>query len=512
MEQVKFLGLNTSIIVGPNKRSNLETILRLSTNSPQLAVASDKSSPTTPPAKKPALNLALTELLFVKGSLHYSDQSLTPNCNFSVQEFGGSIKNLSSEQNTAAEIYINGKVDAHAPFTVSGKVNPLVEDLFVDLGVSFKNTDLSALTPYMEKFAGYVLQKGRLSFDVYYTVMKNALKGTNGIRVDQFTLGAKSNSPDATKLPVKLAVALLKDRNGLIALDVPVEGRIDDPKFKLSGVIFHVVLNVITKAATSPFSLLSALFGGGEELSFVDFQSGRTDMTETESKKLDTLSKALYQRPALNLEINGSVDPAQDRPALARIKLDQQIKSLWIKQLVDSGKPAVAINDLKLEPKDYERMVKKAYKQTFGRYHATEFTNIIVAANGTNSGTLAPVSRPANLTQNNLSERGATLCSNPPPPPNQPSKSLAKPIKSQSSVQQLPAEPLTELADMEAQLLRKVQVTDEDLLTLMQDRAKAVEAYLLNEKVTAERLFIIAAPKLSDPAFKASNRVNLSLN
>ncbi len=361
VDQVKFTGLDTSVIVGPDKRINLETILRN-----QISAAKTNTAPKQP------LDLALGALVIENASLHFADQSIEPHCSFDVQEFGGKITGLTSQENTTATVDINGKVDSHSPFGVSGKINPLVQDIFADVTVSFTNTEMTAFTPYTEKFAGRPLQKGKLSFGVHYVIDKKALKAENGFYVDQLTFGPKNNSPDATKLPVKLAVALLKDRHGRIELDVPVAGRLDDPKFRVGPIIWQVIVNLMEKAATSPFSLVGAMFGSGEQLSFVAFAPGQAMIPDTETNKLETLAKALYERPELTLEINGSSDPDQDRAPLAQAKLQSQIKSLWIKELTDAGKPAVTVDAVQLEPQDYERLLRQVYKTTIGTYKPGE--------------------------------------------------------------------------------------------------------------------------------------------
>ena len=177
---------------------------------------------------------------------------------------------------------------------------------------------------------------------LHYDINQKQLKAENKFRIDHFTLGPRNDSTNATHLPVKLAVALLKDRNGQINLDIPVTGRTDDPKFKLAPIIFKVVVNLLVKAATSPFSLLGALVGGGEELSFVEFAARAGDIPEAEAQKLEKLVKALDRRPALNLEIAGSFDPEKDRDALARRKLEQQLKILRLQELPAPGNPCRA--------------------------------------------------------------------------------------------------------------------------------------------------------------------------
>ncbi|MDB6023122.1 MAG: hypothetical protein JWQ04_2979, partial [Pedosphaera sp.] len=511
VSQVKFTGLNTSLIVGPDHRANLQTILR-NQIAARTNAASAAAEPNATPANKTMPDIALGALVFENASIHFADQSIEPHCTFDVQEFGGSIRGLSSKEDTTAVVDLNGKVDSHSPFGVSGKINPLANDVFADVSVAFTNTELTAFTPYTERFAGRPLQKGKLSFGVHYLVEKKALKAENGFYVDQLTLGPKNDSPDATKLPVKLAIALLKDRHGRIQLDVPVAGRIDDPTFKLGPIIWQVVGNLIAKAATSPFSLLGAMFGGGEELSFVNFEPGLAAIPDTETNKLSTLIKALYERPELTLEINGSADPALDRAPLARVKLEQQIKSLWVKEQTDAGKSAVAIGEVKLEPKDYERFVKQLYQTNFGKYQPSETpTNqpsaaeLQLAAGQAKAAHLQALALDAER-----HERGASLLFG----PLKPAKASAKPRPAATSIQpaavSASAEP--EVADMETQLLQKIEVTDDDLRVLMKRRAAKVQAYLLQgEKVTADRLFI-TAPKPLGGSFKGEDRVNLTLD
>ena len=172
---------------------------------------------------------------------------------------------------------------------------------------------------------------------LHYDINQKQLKAENKFLIDHFTLGPRNDSTNATHLPVKLAVALLKDRNGQINLDIPLSGQTDDPKFTIAPLVFKVIVNLIEKAATSPFSLLGALVGGGEELSFVEFEPGRADIPDAEAQKLEKLVKALYERPALNLEIAGSFDREKDRAALAHVKLEQQLKVLRLKELADAG-------------------------------------------------------------------------------------------------------------------------------------------------------------------------------
>jgi hypothetical protein len=255
------------------------------------------------------------------------------------------------------------KLNDYAPLEIIGKINPLKQDLYVDLKVRFKDMDLSPATPYSGKYAGYTIQKGKLSFDLKYLIDKRKLDSQNVIFLDQFNFGDKVESPHATKLPVKLAIALLKDRKGEIKLNIPVSGSLDDPKFSVWGIIFKIILNLIAKAATSPFALLGAVFGGGEELSYLDFDYGIATIEEANKKKIETLVKALSDRPALKLEIEGHVDPERDREGLNQLFFQRKLKAQKLKEIVKKGAPAVPVDEVKIEPKEYEKYLKMAYKE-----------------------------------------------------------------------------------------------------------------------------------------------------
>ena len=213
--------------------------------------------------KEPSKNIKIGEITLQGGRVNISDKSVKPEFSMSLSEMGGRISGLSAEENTTADVELRAKLNDYAPLEITGKINPLRDDLFVDIKARIKDLDLSPATPYSGTFAGYTIEKGKLSFDLKYLIVKRKLDSQNSIFIDQFTFGDKVESPKATKLPVKLAVALLKDRKGEIKLDLPVTGSLDDPKFSVWGVILKILINLISKAATSPFSLLGAVFGGG---------------------------------------------------------------------------------------------------------------------------------------------------------------------------------------------------------------------------------------------------------
>ena len=296
------------------------------------------------------------------GTIDFHDYSVEPNFSRELSEIGGKISGLSSEASTMADVELRGKYDHDAPLEIVGKINPLREDLFVDLKASFKDMELSPATPYSGKYVGYVIDKGKFSFDVQYFIENRKLDSKNNIFIDQLTLGDKVESPGATKLPVKLAVALLKDRRGQIKLDIPVTGSLDDPQFSVWRIVIKVLVNLLSKAATAPFALLGSLFGGGEELGYVEFDYGRDLLADANAKKIDTLAKALQEKPSLRLDITGYVDVECDKEGLKQYLLPKKVKTQKLKDLLKTSSESIAVDDVKIEPQEYEKYLRLAYK------------------------------------------------------------------------------------------------------------------------------------------------------
>jgi hypothetical protein len=222
-----------------------------------------------------------------------------------------------------------GKV---APLKIAGIINPLNEDAFTDLTITLGGMDLTAEGPYSGKYVGYGLSEGKLSLELKYKVSRKQLEAENKVVVDQLTFGEKVNSPDATSLPVKLAVALLKDRKGRIDIDLPIRGDLKDPDFKYGKVVVSTLLNLLTKIVASPFTLMGKLVPGGgdaEELQYLEFDPGAVAVAATELKKIEAIAKGLEERPGLRLEVTGTADPVRDRKVLALQKLNAQLLARW---------------------------------------------------------------------------------------------------------------------------------------------------------------------------------------
>ena len=235
--------------------------------------------------------------------------------------------------------------------------------MFVGLRASATLSRQPSLTPYSAKYAGYGIEKGKLSFDVRYRVEERKLAAENRLVLDQLTFNPQRvDSPTATKLPVLLAVALLKDSRGVIDIRLPISGSLDDPHFSIGGLIVRVIVNLITKAVTAPFALLGAIFGGDGELSTIPFAYGSAELAADAQKRVDTLGKALADRPGLKLDIGGRADPAADREALRRAAVETAIRREKMKSLASEGNAPASVDEVTIAADERARWLSAAYR------------------------------------------------------------------------------------------------------------------------------------------------------
>ncbi len=320
--------------------------------------------PQVPVAPQPR-NITIGAVTVQDGTIAFTDNHLPQHFATTFYNLGGRVSGLSSEESKFADVDLRGNLENHSPLRITGQINPLREDLFVNLKMSFRDIELSPITPYTGAFLGYTVEKGKLFLDLTYHIDKKQLNSENKVFIDQFTFGRKVESDTATTLPVKLGLALLKDRNGEIHLDLPVTGRTDDPKFSVFGVIWQVVKNVLVKAATSPFALLSSMFGGGQDLSVIQFNFGLSAIPPGEEQKLNALAKALLDRPALKVELKGYVDREKDSEAYRNELLLRKLKNEKFLALAKGGerKEGAKVEDVQLLPEEYTKYLTAVYKK-----------------------------------------------------------------------------------------------------------------------------------------------------
>ena len=331
---------------------------------PAAAVGDATTKELRPPSTTDGLPVSIGRIEVADGEVQYSDFFVQPNYNAHLTAVSGTVSALSKTQ--AGDVQFAGSVEGTAPVDVRGTVNPFAEEISLDLTGKAHDVDLPPLTPYSVKYAGYGITKGKLALEVHYKIENRKLAATNKLKLDQLTFGEHVESPTATKLPVLLAVSLLKDRNGVINLDLPIQGTLDDPKFSVWGVIVQIFVNLITKAVTAPFALLGAIAGGpaGEQLAYVEFAPGRADLSADAQTKLRTLAKALADRPGLKMDVIGRAAPDADRDGLKRATLDRAIRVQKQKALAEEGESAPNIDAIRIDENEYPKLLEAVYKAT----------------------------------------------------------------------------------------------------------------------------------------------------
>lgn len=315
------------------------------TNVDDLLIPQPPDSGAKTAAAKPAagkdkpMGIHIGGIAINDGSANFADFSLTPNFATAVQELNGAIGTIDSRQAKPATVDVKGKVDRYAPVTIKGAVNPFDPMASLDIATSFKRVELTTLTPYSGKFAGYRIRKGRLNLDLHYLITKGQLKAENKVVVEQLQLGEKVDSPDATSLPLKLAIALLKDVDGKISIELPVTGDLNNPQFSVMPIVWQTLRNLIVKAAAAPFKMIGGLISGGgsEDLGTVSFAPGSSDLSKDAEASLVKLSGALKERPALRLEIEGTAAQSSDGPLIAEQRLEREYQYNYYKMLQRRG-------------------------------------------------------------------------------------------------------------------------------------------------------------------------------
>jgi len=274
---------------------------------------------------------------------------------------------------------IKGKVDRYAPVTIKGALNPFNPLASLDIATSFKRVELTTLTPYSGKFAGYRIRKGRLNLDLHYLITKGQLKAENKVVVEQLQLGEKVDSPDAVNLPLKLAIALLKDVDGKISIELPVTGDLNNPQFSVMPIVWQTLRNLVVKAAAAPFKFIGGLISGGDsaDLGTVSFAPGSDELSGDAQSSLDKLAAALKERPALRLEIEGTSAEASDGPLIAQQRLEREYQSTYYKILQRRGDkvPAQAA-DLKVPDDEKPPMLEGIYRTRLKQQPPAEWVDL----------------------------------------------------------------------------------------------------------------------------------------
>ncbi len=330
-----------------------------------------KGTGTTQPVTKektaekagPPLNMRFGELVLQNGRVTYMDNFIKPNYTANLVAINGTISAFGTQSKTPAPVDVSAKLAANGPVAIKGQVNPLIEKPALDLTATVHDIELANLAPYSSKYAGYPITKGKLNVDLHYMLADNKLSANNHLFIDQLTFGDHVDNTTATKLPVRLAISLLKNSRGEIDVNIPISGSLDNPEFSIGWLVWQAVLNFVQKAVTAPFTLLAHAFGvgSGEDLNYIEFDPGSANLNDAAQKKLETIAKALADKQSTRVDVTGRVDPKVDEPALKNAWVDNQVKRAKVRDMSGNGEN-VDWQAIKISDADYYKYLAKVYK------------------------------------------------------------------------------------------------------------------------------------------------------
>ncbi|MFB3302291.1 DUF748 domain-containing protein [Pseudomonas sp. AMR01] len=374
IDKVNLLQPYVRFMINDDRTTNVDDLLI-----PQPADSGAKSAAKPAPSKDKPLGIHVGQIAINDGSANFADFSLTPNFATAIQQLNGQIGTIDSRQAKPATVDINGKVDRYAPVTIKGSVNPFDPMAALDIATSFKRVELTNLTPYSGKFAGFRIRKGRLNLDLHYVIIKGQLKAENKVVLEQLQLGEKVDSADAVDLPIRLAIALLKDSDGKITIELPVTGDLNNPQFSVMPIVWQTLRNLVARAATAPFKFIGGLItgGGSEDLGNVSFAAGSSELSKEAQGALDTLAKALKERPTLRLEIEGTAAASSDGPFIAKDRLEREYQYNYYKILQRRGEKVPAQASLLVVPeKEKAPLLEGIYRTRLKQQPPAEWKNL----------------------------------------------------------------------------------------------------------------------------------------
>lgn len=353
------------VIVQENGRINLQDIGR--------AASADAAGPTaaapSPQADDGAVapRIHFGPVALVNGTVDFTDHFIKPNYSANLTELTGGLSAFSSEASAAgaapqmAQLELKGRAQGTATLNISGQINPLSKPLALDIEGHMRDLELPPLSPYSVKYAGHGIERGKLNVDVTYKVLPDGqLTASNKLVLKQLAFGDEvSGAPNS--LPVRLAVALLADRNGVIDVDLPISGSLNDPDFSLGPVIMRVIGNLIMKAVTAPFSLLARAFGGGDESGDVIFDPGSSALSAQALEQLDAIARALADRPALKATVVGWANPDSELQGYKHERLMDMLLAEKRREAVRAGQDATQVTQVGDD--DYAVLLKRVYQR-----------------------------------------------------------------------------------------------------------------------------------------------------
>ncbi|MEA3372931.1 MAG: DUF748 domain-containing protein [Campylobacterota bacterium] len=370
IEEIEITGLYANAIVDQNKTFNFSQLKKGEQKSADSKETEEVPEVQRGEATKP-FPVKIVKVSVTESSADFADFALPLDFQTHIHDLNGLVYAISSIPTETSYIDLDGVVDKYGSAKIKGSVNSADPKQFTDMAVAFRNLGLNQYSPYSANFAGRKIDEGKLFLDLEYKINESQMQGENSVIIKKIKLGDEVESENALSLPLGLAIALLEDSEGVIDIDMPVEGDLNNPDFKYGATIWKTVGNLITNVVTAPFRFLGSLLGiEGAELEYIEFEPGSTALLPPELEKLDTLSKAFKKRPRLSLGVSGRYDTAADKYAMQRAKLIEMALSRVKQESKEGEVPELTVSLLETlyEEMEGEAALEKLLKEYKTRY------------------------------------------------------------------------------------------------------------------------------------------------
>ena len=279
--------------------------------------------------------LTLGELAIDDGEITVLDRTVQPFFKGRVTALELDVHDFQYPANRFRDLRLTAKVPGGAPLVVDAKQRGDTLEVSADT----KALPLPQLNPYVAGASGYSISSGTFTLASKVKLDAKGYTADSELAFDDLDVaGAAGDALFTEKFGVSLslALALLRDVSGRIALDVPITGdRSGGARPDLAPIVAQAMSRALINALASPLKLLGALsLDGGKVAAFkpepIGFVTGQTKIADDAWWRIEQLAGVLASSPALRVELTGEagaddVRALQEAAVLADLQQDQGV-------------------------------------------------------------------------------------------------------------------------------------------------------------------------------------------
>jgi len=282
------------------------------------------STPAPAPAPKPkglleTMSLQFGEVRLEEGSIRFLDRTTEPTFSEDLSKMDLLVTGLGNKPDQRAKLVFTSLIGGDGGLDIRGDIGAVGAPLYLDLVGEIRDLKLPVVNPYSDQMTAWLIQRGNLKYKFNLKVENDQVVAMNEVLVEKLRVAKSSRPDDEAKkrlgLPLGLIVALIKDGNGNIVVNVPVAGSLKDPRFDWSETIWSAVRNVLKNVLASPFRLIGSLFSSEEKMEEpkvnpVTFAAGSPVLAPAAGQQLLRVADFMRQTPYVSLTLNPVVAPA----------------------------------------------------------------------------------------------------------------------------------------------------------------------------------------------------------